>query len=104
MEAESITHAREDMERHRIADLIANSKLDLKWIGERLEAIGDELEPDYRVELKDHIDRVAGYVTSAERDWSSVSANDFHKAKEELDRASVRMHEVSIRLSLSSED
>jgi len=104
MEAESITHAREDMERHRIADLIANSKLDLKWIGERLEAIGDELEPDYRDELKGHIDRVAGYVKAAEGDWSSVSANDFHKAKEELDRASIRMHEVSIRLSLSSED
>ncbi|XHC24429.1 Hsp70 family protein [Phycisphaerales bacterium ac7] len=104
MEAESITHAREDMERHRIADLIANSKLDLKWIGERLAAIGDELEPDYRDELKGHIDRVAGYVKAAEGDWSSVSANDFHKAKEELDRASIRMHEVSIRLSLSSED
>ena len=103
MEAESIEHAREDMERHRIADLIANSKLDLKWIGDRLSAIGDELEPGYRDELKRHIDRVDGFVRSAEADWSSVPANDFHRAKEELDRASVRMHEVSIKLSLSKD-
>lgn len=101
MEADSITHAREDMERHRIADLIANSKLDLKWIRERLEVVADELEADYREELKRHIERLDGFVRSAESDWKSVSANEFHKAKEELDRASMRMHEVSIRMSLS---
>jgi hypothetical protein len=33
MEAASLANAREDMARHRITDLIVNSKLDLKWIG-----------------------------------------------------------------------
>jgi len=101
MEADSIANAREDMERHRIVDLVANSKLDLKWIGERLEAVGDELEPGYCEELNQHIDRLNGIVKSAESDWKSVSANEFHKAKEDLDRASMRMHEISIRKSLS---
>ena len=103
MEAESITHAREDMERHRIADLIANSKLDLKWIRERLEVVASELEAGYRDELRGHIERLDGFIRAAESDWRSVSANDFHKAKEELDRASMRMHEVSIRMSLSED-
>jgi len=101
MEADSITHARQDMERHRIADLIANSKLDLKWIRERLEVVAGELDTEYREDLKRHIDRLDGFIRSAEADWSSVSANDFHKAKEDLDRSSMRMHEVSIRMSLN---
>ncbi len=103
MEADSITHAREDMERHRIADLIANSKLDMKWIRERLQVVADELDADYRDELTRHIERLDGFIRSAESDWKSVSANEFHKAKEDLDKASMRMHEVSIRMSLNKD-
>jgi molecular chaperone DnaK len=100
MEAESIEHAREDMERHRIVDLVANSKLDLKWIGERLIAVGEELEPEYRSELEQRCSTLGTMVERAEADWRSVDANAFHRAKEDLDRASMRMHEVSIRRSL----
>ncbi|MFU8829365.1 MAG: Hsp70 family protein [Phycisphaerales bacterium] len=100
MEAESIEHAREDMQRHRIVDLVANSKLDLKWIGERLVAVGEELEPEYRSELEQRCATLGTMVERAEADWRSVDANAFHRAKEDLDRASMRMHEVSIRRSL----
>jgi molecular chaperone DnaK (HSP70) len=100
IEAESFAHAREDMTRHRIADLIANSKLDAKWIGDRLAKVGDLLEPAYRAELEAGVAGLRAMIESAERDWRSVDANAFHQAKEALDRLSMRMHEVSIAASL----
>ncbi len=100
MERESFTHAREDMTRHRIVDLIANASLDLKWIGERFERYMHILEAENRVELQNRIEEVRGYVERAKADWSGVSADDFHRAKEALDRASVRLQEVGIAMSL----
>lgn len=100
MEAESLTHAREDMARHRIVDLIVNSKLDLKWIGERFERYKDRLTPDERAGLEHAIAGLRGFVTNAEQRWNGVDANAFHKAKDELDRASVRLQEIGIAESL----
>lgn len=100
IEAESYAHAREDMTRHRIVDLIANSKLDLKWIGERFKVLAGKLEPEYRSRLQSRIDELAAITTSAEKDWKSVEPDAFHKAKESLDRESVRLHEISIAESL----
>jgi molecular chaperone DnaK (HSP70) len=100
MEAESLTHAREDMARHRVVDLIVNSKLDLKWIGERFERFKDRLTPEERGGLGDAIAALHGFVTRAEQEWTSVDANAFHKAKEDLDRASVRLQEIGIAESL----
>ncbi len=100
IEAESLANAREDMTRHRIVDLIANSKLDAKWITDRLAKIGDKLTPEYRAELTGLIDRLRALIASAEHDWTSVNADEFHQLKETLDQASVRMHEISIAESL----
>ncbi|MBX3390939.1 MAG: Fe-S protein assembly chaperone HscA [Phycisphaeraceae bacterium] len=103
MELESYAHAREDMQRHRIVDLIANSKLDLKWIGERFERFKDILEPENRVELQRRMEALRDFVQSAEAQWDSVNADEFHRAKEALDRASMRLQEVGIAMSLKAE-
>ncbi|MBN8644758.1 MAG: Fe-S protein assembly chaperone HscA [Planctomycetes bacterium] len=101
MEREALTHAKEDMQRHRVVDLIANSRLDLKWIAERLDKVRPHLEPAYMVELEGAAAALRDLVTRAEADWRGVDANAFHRAKEALDKASVRMHEVSIARTLS---
>lgn len=103
MEAESLAHAREDMTRHRIVDLVANSKLDLKWIGERLEKHGDKLDAAYAADLRSQIADLRALVERAEQDWRSVDADAFHAAKNRLDQASVRLQEVSIAESLREE-
>lgn len=100
MERESFVHAREDMKRHRIVDLIANSALDLKWIGERFERFKDILEAENRVELLGRIEALRDFVERARVDWESVDADEFHRAKEQLDRASMRLQEVGIAMSL----
>jgi len=46
---------------------------------------------------------VRGLIESGEREWQSVDADRFHAAKEDLDRLSMRLHEVSIALSLRDE-
>jgi molecular chaperone DnaK (HSP70) len=102
MERESYTHAREDMKRHRIVDLIANSKLDLKWIGERFERFKDILEAENRVDLQGRMEGLRDFVRRAEADWNSVDADEFHRAKDALDRASMRLQEVGIAMSLKA--
>jgi molecular chaperone DnaK (HSP70) len=102
LERESIEHAREDMTRHRIVDLVVNSRLDLKWIGERLARFGRLLEPAYRADLEARVAALRTMAEAADRDWRSVDASAFHAAKEALDRASVRLQEVSITQTLSS--
>lgn len=100
IERDSVVHAREDMARHRIVDLIANSRLDLKWIGERLEKLGGHVPVEYAADLRKRIDELARLVAAAERDWTGVNPDAFHTAKEALDRESVRLHEISIAESL----
>ncbi len=102
MESESLTHAREDMARHRITDLVVNSKLDLKWIGERLEKYSSKLEAGYAAELRALIRTLRGMVEAAERDWTSVNADAMYQAKNALDQGSVRLQEVGIAESLKA--
>jgi len=103
MEAQSLAHAREDMTRHRIVDLVANSRLDVKWITDRLARIGDKLAPAYRAELERLVDELRRLIDRADADWKSVDADVFHKLKEQLDQTSIRMHEISITESLRNE-
>lgn len=103
IERDSLTHARDDMTRHRTVDLVVNARLDLKWITERLTRFGALLEPEYRAELEAKVAGLRAMVESGDRDWRSVDPNAFHAAKEGLDRASVRLQEVSITQSLQSE-
>jgi len=103
MEAESLEHAREDMNRHRVVDLITNSELDLKWIGERLSKFRDALDSAYRDDLDAKIVALRVMVESARADWTSVDPNAFYSAKTALDETSVRLQEVSIAASLREE-
>lgn len=103
MEAESLAHAREDMLRHRIVDLVVNSRLDLKWIGERLQRLRAKLDPSYAADLDARLAHLRGMVEDAQRDWRSVDADAFYKAKTDLDQASMRLQEVSIAESLREE-
>jgi molecular chaperone DnaK (HSP70) len=103
IERDSLIHAREDMTRHRVVDLITNASLDLKWIGERLVKFEALLEPAYASDLKQQIAQLADLVAKARTDWRSVDANVFQRAKETLDRSSIRLQEVSITQSLKSQ-
>ncbi len=103
MERESFAHAREDMNRHRVIDLIVNGRMDLKWIDDRLRKFGDKLEPSARAHLQSLIDSLRAQIELADRDWQSVSPDALHQAKDALDRASVRLQEISITESLRAE-
>jgi molecular chaperone DnaK (HSP70) len=100
IERESFAFAREDMTRHRVVDLVANSKLVLHWLDKQVSKVGEKLEPAYLGALRAAIDALRGHVQKAEADWRNVDPNAFHVAKEELERISVRLHEVSIAESL----
>ncbi len=103
IEFESFAFAREDMTRHRVVDLVVNSKLDLKWIGERFERFATLLEPAYRQELAARIERLRDLTVRAAADWRLVDAEEFARAKSELDQASIRLQEVSITQSLKED-
>ncbi len=105
LERESFTHARDDMRRHRLADLVANSKLDLHWIGQQMARHGAKLDAASRGaiegaigELRELVDRASDPARS-----DGVEPDAFQQAKERLDRASVGLHEVSISESLKGE-
>jgi molecular chaperone DnaK (HSP70) len=100
IEAESLEHAREDMQRHRVADLTVNCKLDLKWIGDQLRRHGQALEPQAREDLDRRIAELAEMVRRAEADWQTADADAMHRAKEALDHASLRLQEIAIAASL----
>jgi molecular chaperone DnaK (HSP70) len=103
MEAEGFAHAREDMLRHRIVDLATNSRLDLKWIGERFERYGAQLDAPQRQRLGQLMDELRRFIERAEADWQSVDPDAFARAKQSLDEASVRLQEIGIAESLRSE-
>ena len=91
------------MTRHRIADLITNARLDIRWVNKAIDRAGNALEPDYRRELDQHINHLAHLADRAEADWQSVDPNEFYKAKQTLDERSVKLHELSITRSLQGE-
>ncbi len=103
LERESVTHAREDMTRHRIADLVTNARLDLHWISRQLDKLAAEVPSDLRTDLESRIATLRSMTDAAGRDWTSVDANAMHRAKDDLDRASVRLHELSIARSLQDD-
>ena len=126
IERESVEFAREDMTRHRVADLVTNSRLDVHWIeqalarvekgaaggaseargaadGEVAAAAAAMLDPAYLQELKAQISKLKAQIAAAEADWRAVDANAFQRDKEALDRMSVRLHEVAIAQSLRGE-
>lgn len=103
IERESLVHAEEDMTRHRVVDLIVNATLDLKWIDDRLARFGGSLDPALREEIAALAGSLRAMVDSARRDWRSVNPDAMHKAKEALDRSSLRLQELSILESLKAQ-
>ncbi len=100
IEHESVVHARSDMHRHRVVDLAVNSALDIKWIGDALSRTRTDLSAEYVESLESLITHLKGFISLAQASPHDVDANAFANAKEELDRASVAMHEMSISKSL----
>jgi molecular chaperone DnaK (HSP70) len=100
MEREAYEHAREDMQRHRVVDLIAAASMDLNWLGESLARVGDRLDPAYRAEVEGKMLALRVLVEQARRDWRSVNPDDFQRAKVELERAARRLQEVSVTEAL----
>ena len=85
---------------HRVIDLRVHSELDLKWIGEALARVRLQLEPAYVAELEAAMTDVRTRCEAAARDPRSVEPDGFHAAKQNLDRLSMRVHEVAIAQSL----
>ncbi|MEC9374170.1 MAG: Hsp70 family protein, partial [Planctomycetota bacterium] len=104
MERDALEHARDDMTRHRIVDLITNSRLDVKWTRDQLARIGERLDGDVRSAIERNVEALEELIRRAEADWRGVDANAFHAAKQSLDESTVRMHEISIAESLRREE
>ena len=100
IEAESLEHAREDMHVHRVVDLAVNAALDLKWIGEALDRVRDELPRDQVEAVEARSAELKQFIDRSRTDPRTVDAEAFHQAKESLDRASVPIHEAAIARSL----
>jgi molecular chaperone DnaK (HSP70) len=100
IERESFANAKEDFRRHRIADLITNSRLDLHWIDRPYKTHAPALSGEQRTRLDTAIASVRGFIDSASKDHTSVDPDAFNNAKAELDRASVPLHEAAISASL----
>ncbi|MBU6413919.1 MAG: Hsp70 family protein [Planctomycetes bacterium] len=102
MERASVVNAKTDMHAHRIADLVVNSKLDLKWISERLAKLRQEIDPAYARELDTASGRLAEFLQQAANP-AATDADAFARAKHDLDQLSVRLQEVSIAASLRAQ-
>jgi len=102
MEAESITHAREDMQVHRVIDLAVNAQLDIQWIRAAMTRMGNELDALYSRELEERLGELQRMVNDSRSAPQSVDAEKFLQAKNALDVASMRLHELSITQSLRS--
>jgi len=100
MERESVLHAREDMRAHRIIDLLVNARLDLKWIGDALGRVRDALDASYVSDLESRMEGLREMIDAAQRDPAAADANAIQRAKQALDEASARVHEVAIARSL----
>ncbi|MCP4836303.1 MAG: Hsp70 family protein [Phycisphaera sp.] len=100
IEAESLEHAKEDMEVHRVVDLAVNAGLDVKWIGEALARVRDDLDPTIVERVESGIRELEGFIDASRKDPRGIDANAFHAAKERLDRDSVPVHESAIARSL----
>ncbi|MEQ8316495.1 MAG: Hsp70 family protein [Phycisphaerales bacterium] len=100
IEAQAIEHARDDMTRHRVVDLVAHASLDVKWITEALGRVGDQLPNDLRTRIEASVESVRAMADRARADWRSVDAEAFAAAKQAMDEASVPLHEASISASL----
>ena len=100
METDAYANARDDMTRHRVADLVTNAKLDVKWINEAIARVEDELDESDLDDVREKQSELQRLLAVAENDWKQADAEAIAKAKQSLDEASVVVHEKSIAKSL----
>jgi len=98
MEAASYEHAREDMTVHRLIDLRNNAKLDIRNIERQLSKVGEQLDEGYRQEVEAKMQTVRDFIAAEKPD-----ADTFHKALDEMDKATVRLAEVAIKQVLAEQ-
>jgi molecular chaperone DnaK (HSP70) len=103
IEQESFAHAREDMHVHRVIDLRVNASLDLQWIAAALDRVRGELDPGLVGEIEAKMADLRAFIAAADHAAAHVNADAFYAAKDALDRASVPVHEASIRRSLQED-
>ncbi|MHC4832404.1 MAG: Fe-S protein assembly chaperone HscA [Planctomycetota bacterium] len=103
IERESFVHAKEDMRRHRLADLRVNASLDAKWTADALDRTRAELEDAYVAELREALERVLELVEESGRN-PSTDPEPLAEARDRLDRLSTRLHEVAIAASLRDDE
>jgi len=103
IEAASYEHALEDMHAHRVIDLAVNARLDIKWIREAMERVGDGLDSEYRTHLEEKIAKLQRFIDESRADAAGIDADAFYAAKDALDKESVRLHEIAIAQSLREE-
>ena len=65
-----------------------------------MDRLGGELPAEIREDLESRVASLRGMIEAAKADWKSVDADAMYMAKEEMDRASVRLHEIAIAKSL----
>lgn len=100
IEAAAIEHAKDDMTRHRIVDLVAHANLDIKWITEAMDRVADQLHDGLRDQITASVESVRAMATKARNDWRTVDPEAFAKAKQAMDEASIPLHEAAISQSL----
>ncbi len=100
LERESFEHAREDLRRHRLIDLRVNAGLDAKWTRQALQRVRGSLDADYLVEIDARLAEVDGFIERSGRQLDSVDPELFATARDALNRAAMRLHEVAIAASL----
>ena len=100
MDRESVLHAREDLRLHRVIDLRVNSALDVGWIEAALGRVRAIVDPAVVTEVEARLAELRAFIAAADRAAAGVDPDAFHRAKDALDRASVPVHEASIRESL----
>lgn len=100
IERESFAMARQDMARHRIADLIATGALDLGWVRTQLGRYGAGLASEPRGRIEGAIATLSALLERARGNWEAVAADELMRAKEALDHASVPLHELAMTRAL----
>ncbi|MEM6855217.1 MAG: Hsp70 family protein, partial [Planctomycetota bacterium] len=118
IESDSFTHARADMNAHRLIDLRLNAKLDLRNIQKQLDRFADDtdspnqkssiknqkslsLDPAYRAQIEAHMQTVQTYIDTPDAD---NDADAFQQALHDLDHATLRLAELNIARTLRDEN
>ncbi len=123
IEKDSFTHARADMQAHRLIDLRLNANLDLRNIRKQLDRFQENdqtprgqrakasnatpssgsakpslsLEPDYRQQIERHMHNVQQFIDTPD---ANNDADAFQQALHDLDHATLRLAELNIARTL----